>query len=194
MSPDLTVQIRNSLKQRVSSPRYDHIMGVERAMDHLCGRYELDALQMKTCVLLHDYCREDSVKPWIEKLAKANLLDEITEQNPVLVHAKAAYLLGQEKYSLEKSWVEPVAWHTTGRLEMTLEDMALFVCDAFEPSREWSSWEIFLEKSENLLESVRESLVSKLEFTIRRGKMIHPHSIEAWNWVCSELSKRECAK
>lgn len=194
MSLDLTDQIRASLKLRVSPRRYDHIMGVERAMDHLCLKYELDALQMKTCVLLHDYCREDPVKPWMEKLSIANLMDEVIDKNPVLVHAKAAYLVGQEKYSLKKSWVEPVAWHTTGRREMTLEDMALFVCDAFEPGREWSSWETFLEKSENLLESVRESLVSKLEFTIRRGKMIHPHSIEAWNWVCGEMAKRECAK
>ena len=176
-------ELYEDVKGRVSQPRFEHILSVTRFSASLAHGHGLSIDHAMICGILHDYAREMPVKEQFDCLDEEEI-DEIMKSNQVLLHAKVAANIGKERYGLEQSEVEPVRWHTTGRAEMTDQDLVLFVADYFEPQRPWSTLKGRELAQSDLKTAAASAMQEKLRFTLGKRKGIHPHSIECWNWLC----------
>ena len=181
---DICDQILIDLHLALSQPRLDHILSVAKTVKSLAKAYQRDPEKLYLCALLHDLAREMPVKEQVRILNEGGVKDLLLLENPALCHAKVAGILAVERYNLNSAVIEPVIWHTTGRKNMTLDDCLLYVADQIEPKRSWSSKEIIEEAHQNIYKTMQECLRKKLEFTLKRGKMVHPDSLECWNWLC----------
>jgi len=177
-------QLRKDLESSLSKGRLTHVISTTNTALNLGKEHGADLDILEVSGLLHDVAREMPVAEQESILREKGLLDSISERNPVLFHAKVAAVLGTEKYGFPQNWVEPAKWHTTGKAQMNLEEIILFVSDQIEPERPWSNEALISAAHTNLYESFRKCMLQKLEFTLKRGKMIHPDSIQCWNWLC----------
>tara|TARA_Y100000589_G_C27107203_1_gene610621 strand:- start:449 stop:1066 length:618 start_codon:yes stop_codon:yes gene_type:complete len=182
---ELCELLEKELDRKVTKIRRNHINGVREACKFLGGRFKCNIQYLEVAALLHDLAREMPSVQQIEILQNSNTnVDEIIKKNPVLAHSKVAFVLAQKKYKLPLEVAEIVSYHTTGKAKMNLEECLFFVADALEPGRPWSSWSRLEEATLDLKQTLISCLQWKLDYTLKRGKMIHFHSLECWNWLC----------
>ena len=182
---ELCILLERDLKNSVSEARRVHIDGVRQACKFLGNHFECNTQFLELAALMHDLAREMPSSQQLEILHNSKMhVDEITKKNLVLAHSKVAFVLAQHRYKLPLEIAEIVSCHTTGKAKMNLEECVFFVADAFEPGRSWSSWSRLQEASLDLKKAMVNCLQWKLDYTLKRGKMIHFHSLECWNWLC----------
>ncbi len=177
-------ELLEDLRKNLSALRFEHVLSTTETAISLGRTHQANEIILQVSGYLHDFAREMPVKKQEEILKSEGLEDPIALENPVLHHAKVAAILGKQRYGFPDKWVEPAKWHTTGRAKMTLEDVILYVSDQIEPKRAWSTERLLDEAHTNLSLSFKNCLLQKLEFTLKRGKMVHPDSIQCWNWLC----------
>jgi len=177
-------QLLSDLKSSLSSARLEHVLSVAETVKSLAKTYKRDPEKLYLCALLHDLAREMPAAEQGQILIESGVDDSMILENPILQHAKVAGVLGVKRYGLDKDLVEPVIWHTTGRKNMSLDDSILYVADQIEPCRPWFSEQLMHQAHQNLYKIMKKCLRKKLEFTLKKGKMIHPDSLECWNWLC----------
>ena len=179
--------LQQDLQKNISPKRFEHILGVRKACSYFAQKFVCNEQFLELAALLHDIARELPVKQQFEILYKDGFyVDEIMSKNPVLAHAKVASVLAMKKYNLPEEIAQIVSYHTTGRANMNLEECLFFLADALEPGREWSSWKRLEQASEDLPNSLKDCVRWKLDYTLKRGRMVHPHSLECWNWLCDK--------
>lgn len=130
--------LQAQMKQVLSEDRYTHTLGVMYTAQCLAMRYGVDLTRAGVAGLLHDCAK---CIPNEQKLIQCeNYGIEISEterKNPSLLHAKLGACLAKELYNIEDEEIlSAIRWHTTGKPEMTLLEMIIYMADYIEPNRD----------------------------------------------------------
>lgn len=129
------------MKKRVSShldkERYEHTLGVMYTAGALAMRYHVDLEKALIAGLLHDCAKGLSSDKKLKLCEKYQLtVSESERKNPGLLHAKLGAYIAKTKYGIDDmEIVDAIAYHTTGRPEMTLLDKIVYIADYIEPNR-----------------------------------------------------------
>ena len=129
------------MKKRVSShldkERYEHTLGVMYTAGAMAMRYHVDLEKALIAGLLHDCAKGLSSDKKLKLCEKYQLtVSESERKNPGLLHAKLGAYIAKTKYGIDDmEIVDAIAYHTTGRPEMTLLDKIVYIADYIEPNR-----------------------------------------------------------
>ncbi len=164
-------QLRNDLTEK----RYLHtIRTVNKAMELSYGTCaDKDVVFM--AALLHDCAKYK--QPTDEDLA---LLKDFVDFPPVF-HAPFGAVIAEREYGIkDKRILNAIAFHTTGRANMTLEEKIVFLADAIEDGRQYENVENIRNKAKISLEAgILTSLEGTVAFETVRKNNIHPLTLEA---------------
>lgn len=130
-------KIITRLKTKINEKRYEHSLGVEYTAACLAMVYGADVEKARLAGLLHDCAKGIPTKEKLEKARKHGLpVNKFEEKSPDLLHAKLGAYYARYKYDVyDKEILDAIAYHTTGRPDMTLLDKIIFVADYIEPNR-----------------------------------------------------------
>lgn len=129
------------MKKRVEShldkERYEHTLGVMYTTGAMAMRYHVDLEKALIAGLLHDCAKGLSSDKKLKLCEKYQLtVSESERKNPGLLHAKLGAYIAKTKYGIDDmEIVDAIAYHTTGRPEMTLLDKIVYIADYIEPNR-----------------------------------------------------------
>lgn len=166
--------------------RFAHSLSVAYTARRLALMHGLDAYKAELAGLLHD-CAKCLPHKQMEELARKQQLttdDGILSSNALLHALTGAYLTEHEYGVHDPDVLHAIASHTTGKPGMTLLDMAVYLADKIEPTRE----------SYPLLETVRsvaqtsltQAMIASMEGTashVRKGgKPLHPATLATLQW------------
>ncbi len=137
MKPLTINKIKEKLKKELDCKRYEHTMGVMYTASALAMRYQVNLETAMIAGLLHDCAK---CIPALQKIVLCEEyrlnISEAERENPGLLHAKLGAHLAQEKYQIEDAEIlNAIAFHTTGRPNMTLLDKIIYIADYIEPDR-----------------------------------------------------------
>ena len=80
--------------------------------------------------------------------------------------------------------VQAISYHTTGRANMTLEEMILYMADYIEPNRAFEGVE---EMRELAYRDLKAAMLMGVEMSMEdmreRNQPIHCNTLEAYNWL-----------
>ncbi len=115
-------EAKNALYGMISEKRYVHSMLVVQTAELLAQQYGENAARTRWAALLHDCAKGLSAG---ESMAMAEsfgiAFDEVTQNEPNLVHAPLGAILAKEIFRIDDEAVlSAIRWHTTGRAGMTL--------------------------------------------------------------------------
>lgn len=136
-------KITKKLSKRIDESRMRHTVGVQYtaaalAMALAPKGYEKKLLsQAMTAGLLHDNAKCMSGAELLEKSLKHGIeVSDVEEKNPFLLHGKLGAYYAKHRYGVDdKEILSAIAFHTTGRPDMTLLEKIIFVADYIEPGR-----------------------------------------------------------
>lgn len=130
-------RIRRKVKNHLDRERYEHTLGVMYTAGALAMCYDVDLDEALIAGLLHDCAKCIPCDKKLKMCDKYHLhITEYELANPTLIHAKLGAFLAAKKYGIkDKSIVDAIASHTTGRPEMTMLDKIIYIADYIEPGR-----------------------------------------------------------
>lgn len=185
--------LQKHMKEELSDDRYEHTLGVMYTAEALAMRYGVDMTKAAVAGLLHDCakCIPNSQKI---KLCKRHHLEitEMEEKNPSLLHAKLGALLAKKAYNIkDEEILSAIRWHTTGKPDMSMLDIIIYMADYIEPNRDKAPnlKEVRKLCFENIEEALYEVLKSTLDYLEDRPEAIDPMTRESYLFYKWKLKK-----
>ncbi len=174
---------RQSILSHLSGYRYTHTLGCEKAARMLAERFGGDVQKAGFAALLHDITKRLSREEQLYLCDKYGIIPcDIEKIEWKMLHGKTAAAIARAEYDADQDIVDAIAYHTTGRADMTLLDKIIYLADYIEETRDFDGVEPARKLAETdideaLLYCFDHSLYDLLE----RGKLIHPDTMAARN-------------
>ncbi len=189
---DLKV-LQKQVRSALSDDRYEHTLGVMYTAESLAMRYGTDMSKAAIAGLLHDCAKCIPNNQKIKLCKKYDIeLTEMEEKNPSLIHAKLGAYLAKKEYGIaDDEIVSAIRWHTTGKPEMSMLDMIIYLADYIEPNRDKAPnlKEIRKLCFINLEEAFFEVLKETLSYLSDHPDMIDPMTQMSYDFYKWKLKK-----
>lgn len=198
--------LRSSVKETMSSRRFEHTLGVEKMAAKLASIYCPDnESTLRAAALLHDVTKEISTGEQIEIFRQHGMKPTREEFDcPATLHSVTAALVIPERYPefADEMIINAVKYHTMGRENMTLAEKIIYLADYIDETRTYGDCvslrnEFFDAEPEKMskkeqLDHLGRVILHSFEITIadltKRGKVISSCTIKAKNSINSELT------
>lgn len=176
--------IKNEIKLILPEKRFEHSLNVDKEARKLAVIYGCDVEKTGVAAIAHDYAKALSNKDLI-KLAENHgiKIDEVQYHSPQLLHGHVSAQICKEKFHLEdQDILNAIAYHTTGRVNMSLLEKIIFLADLIEPGRYFLGINDIREKSiQDLEEALLLACNCTLIYIIEQNNLVHPLTIEFRN-------------
>ena len=185
--------LQKEMKEALNEDRFEHTLGVMYTAESLAMRYGVDMTKAAVAGLLHD-CAKCIPNAQKLKLCKKNNIEmtEMEEKNPSLLHAKLGAYLAKEKYGVDDPEIlSAITWHTTGKPDMSMLDIIIYMADYIEPNRDKAPNLKQIRKLcfENIEEALYQVLEGTLEYLSDRPDMIDPMTKISYDFYKWKLKK-----
>lgn len=180
-------QMREQLKSRLKPSRFLHSEGVAETAAFLGERFQLDIEQCRVAGLLHDCARQYSDKQLQAEADRRGIsYGEVDKAKPLLLHAYVGASLVKEDYGVtDQAICQAIFRHTVGGAGMTELDKVIYFADMIEPNRDYPQVEELrrLSRLASLDEMFFAGLVQSLNFVLKKGSLVHPDTVTAYNEI-----------
>ncbi len=176
-------QIKEKLKAELKPQRYEHTMHtVLKAMELAVGT-EADMKKVFIASLLHDCAKYRT--PNEEQ--KKQLTDFL--QCKAIIHAPFGAIIAKEEYGIaDETILNAIKYHSTGRREMSVEEMIVCLADAIEDSRDYPNLENIRNATKiSMKHGLLECLSGVVRFETSKGNKIHHLTLETIAWLKESL-------
>lgn len=120
------------------SSRRAHAEGTSETAVQLARKYGADEMLAARAGILHDLTKALSGAEQIEFCRIHGIpVSEEERENPGILHGKTAAWCAREIFGECEEVCSAIAWHTTGRADMTLLEKIIYIADYVEPTRDF---------------------------------------------------------
>ncbi len=175
-------KLRSNQKER----RYFHTIGVVKEAVRLAPKFGVEVEKAKIAALLHDCAKNFEQDRFLEIAAEYGVtLDEYALKEPALVHAFLGAAVAYRDYGVtDKEILDAIYYHTTARANMTNLEKLVYIADMIEPGRTMpQAEELRRMVEENLDDALIYAIDCSIKHVIKKGRLIHPDSIHARNYL-----------
>ncbi len=192
--------LREKVKEYQTDKRYRHTLAVEREAAALGEIFLPDEInRLRAAALLHDITKIYDVEKQLKICNEFDIMvrgEDIAA--PKLFHAKTGALVAVRDFFeyCDDGILDAVRWHTTGRAEMSLFEMLIYLADYIEDTRTFEDCVVLRDqfyrgisgaKSEDeRLSVLRKTMITSFDMTVRclisEGALVDRDTVEARNW------------
>lgn len=187
-------QVITWLKNNVSPPRLQHILGVEAYAAQLAQHHGVDPQKAAQAGLMHDLAKFFPAQQLLTMAREEGLvLDDVLVQHPHLIHADVSAIVARDRFGVtDIEILDAIRHHTLGRPAMTALSSIVFIADAIEPNRGDTA------ELENLRQISPVNLYQALLLTcdysfthlLHKQRVIHPRTVLTRNWALQLFNSR----
>ncbi len=183
------------LSTMITKKRLMHSLGVVESATRLAMIYDEDINKVEIAALLHDCGKCLKKEELLQNVEKYGiLLDEIEKKELELIHGIIGAHLARDIFKVgDEDIFSAIAYHTTGRENMSKLEKIIYLSDFIEPNRNYPGVEELRKVAyhENLDKAVLMSFDNTIKYVISIQKLIHPRTIEGRNCLLEELNKAQ---
>ncbi len=180
------IEMREKLKERLTTKRYEHSLGVEYTAAAMAMCHNVDVEKAAIAGLLHDCGKNYTAEEKILRCEKYGLPISVYERkNPELLHAKLGAAIAKDKFRIkDREILSAITWHTTGCPNMSDLDKIIYIADFIEPNRKLlpEMPEIRKEAFQDLDTCLVHILSNILEYLKRKGETIDEISEQTYRF------------
>ena len=158
--------------------RVKHVLGCRDTAAALAEKWGADVTDAARAGMLHDITKAlDGPLQLTLCQEYGTILDDFSQRYPKTLHALTGSLVAERIFGENKAVVEAIRSHTTGKADMNLLEMIIYVADYMEPNRDFPGVERLRELA---FTDIRAALKLGLEYTLehlkRQGAEVSPES------------------
>lgn len=178
------------LRDNLTPEKYDHSYRVAEYAAELARIHGADEQQVYLASLLHDATKCWGKKRQLAYLQKRHYKLSVEDrQAPQIYHQITGALFAGEKfYVRDRSILQAIKCHTTGRERMTALDKILFLADSIEPARTYEGVEEMRRTAQiDLDRAVLMNFDRSITYIVKKGFFLHPQTVAARNWMLKSI-------
>ncbi len=182
---------KSIIKEKLDDYRYNHSLCVADEARRLALKYGADSDRAYLAGLLHDITKNFKREEHLQIVRDFDIILSDTEKNaPKLWHAitGAAYLENVLRID-DDEIISSVRYHTTGKADMSLLELIIFIADFTSRDRNYPDVEVMRGLTNKSLE---EAAVYALNYTIKdlegMGATVHPDTLSAYEFFKSKIN------
>lgn len=180
------------IKNRLSVHRFHHSICVAERARELAKKYGEDEEKAYVAGILHDIMKEEDYEVQRKEIEKSGaVITEIELGNKNVYHqmSGAAYVKNELKIT-DKDILGGIRYHTTGKADMSVFEMIIYLADFTSADRNYPDIDIMREETnKGLLNGMLYSLRYTIKDIVSHSRVIHPNTIECYNWIIKEIEK-----
>lgn len=177
-------QILNIVKQNTSESRFEHTLRVADLATKLAHHYKVDADKTWLAAVLHDLEKNISLEE-NDDLVNLYGLDKKYLGNKNLSHSKLAAAVSRDKLGIDdEDILNAIAFHTTGRSDMSMLEKIIFVADTCEEGRTYKEAALLREKTFENIDDVCIFILEYLKESVeKKGLVVDEDTIQALRYL-----------
>lgn len=161
--------------------RVAHVLGCRDTAVELAKHWGADVTDAARAGILHDITKAiDGPLQLTLCEAYGKILDAFSRKYPKTLHALTGSMVAERIFGENEAVVSAIRHHTTGKADMNLLEMIIYVADYMEPNRDFPGVDRLRELA---FTDIRAALKLGLEMTLehlnRQGNEVSPESREA---------------
>ena len=202
------IELQTKVRNYMSEYRYLHTLSVVNECEKLAGLFDIDSKKLIICAYLHDITKEMSTEDQIKLFCEyGDKPTQDTLDSPKTMHAFSAPLLIKKDFPeyADRTVLQAVKYHCTGRANMNLYDKLLYLADYIEPTRKFkdcielrrffyegnadnknNGTDTDTDKRNRLDETILLSLKYTISDLIKNSMPIHKQTINAYNFLVTK--------
>jgi len=180
------------VKAQLTEKRYVHTLGVAESAVELAERYGADIKKAELAAIFHDYAKFRPKEEMKQIIMEQNITKDLLDYHSELWHAPVgAYLVEQEAGITDQEILDAIAYHTSGRIGMTLLDKIVYLADYIEPGRSFPGVEEVRKLAEqNLDAAVIQAVRNTINFLMMKKQVIYPATFHTYNDLIKNLKEK----
>ncbi|MEG0178825.1 MAG: bis(5'-nucleosyl)-tetraphosphatase (symmetrical) YqeK [Oscillospiraceae bacterium] len=161
-----TKAAKQAAKRELSDKRFTHTVNVEKLARQLAKLYGEDEEKAALAALLHDIAKELPRDKTLQIFKDNAIIANKAAEKPQCVwHGIAAAILAKTKYNVDDELVlNAIAYHSTGRANMTTLDKIIYMADMTSDDRTYPEAVTLREKA---LKDLDAGMIAALDTSIR---------------------------
>lgn len=177
-------KILNIVKQITGKSRFEHTLRVADLATKLAIHYDVDVDKTWIAAILHDLEKNISLEE-NDMLVRMYGLDEKYIGNQNLSHSKLAAVVSRDKLGInDEDILNAIAFHTTGRANMSMLEKIIFVADTCEEGRTYKEAAMLREKAFENIDAVCIFILEFLKESIEnKGLVVDEDTIRALRYL-----------
>ena len=169
--------------------RVAHVLGCRETAVALARHWGADETDAARAAILHDVTKAiDGPLQLTLCEAYGKILSDFSRKYPKTLHALTGSMVAERIFGENEAVVSAIRHHTTGKADMNLLEMIIYVADYMEPNRDFPGVEQLRELA---YRDIRAALKLGLEMTLahlkRQGNEVSPESREALAFLGTEI-------
>lgn len=177
-------RILDIVKQNTGESRFEHTLRVADLATRLAKHYGIDIDKTWLAAILHDLEKNISLEE-NDMLVKKYGLDEKYLGNKNLSHSKLAAVVSRDKLGIDdKDILNAIAFHTTGRADMSMLEKIIFVADTCEEGRTYKEAAMLRKQAFEDIDGVCIFILEFLQDSIEsKGLVLDEDTIKALRYL-----------
>ena len=165
--------------------RVAHVLGCRDTAVELAKHWGADLTDAARAGILHDITKAiDGPLQLTLCSAYGKILSDFSRRYPKTLHALTGSLVAERIFGENEAVVSAIAWHTTGRGNMSLLEKIIYLADYIEPNRTVPGVEELRHLAFTDIDAaLKLGLEMTLEHLNRQGSEVSPESREALAWL-----------
>ena len=178
-------QLEEVVIRLLNPNRVAHVLGCRDTAVELARRWGVDETDAARAGILHDITKAiDGPLQLTLCEAYGKILSDFSRKYPKTLHALTGSLVAERIFGENPAVVSAIESHTTGKADMNLLEMIIYVADYMEPNRDFPGVETLRELAyTDITAALKLGLNMTLEHSARQGNEVSPESREAQAWL-----------
>lgn len=171
------------VKGQLPEKRYVHTIGVMEMAISLAKKYGADVKKAELAAIFHDYAKYRPKEELRQIIIDEKLPPSLLHFHSELWHGPAgAFLVKKEAGINDEEILTAIAYHTTGRENMSLLEKVIYLADYIEPGRNFPGVAEVRDLAEiDLDKAMLKSLQNTIAYLVQKGSLIYPDTVHAYN-------------
>ena len=165
--------------------RVKHVLGCRDTAVELAKHWGADVTDAARAGILHDITKAiDGPLQLTLCDAYGKILSDFSKKYPKTLHALTGSMVAERIFGENEAVVSAIEHHTTGKADMNLLEMIIYVADYMEPNRDFPGVEKLRELAySDIQAALKLGLEMTLEHLNRQGNEVSPASRDALAWL-----------
>ena len=178
------------IKNTLSEYRFNHSMCVAKRAKELALKYGADGDKAYLAGILHDVTKEmlyEEQRALIEKYE--HKLTYVEKGNHRVLHQMSGAVYVKHILGIDdEEIISGIRYHTTGRENMTLFEMLIYLADFTSEDRNYPDVDIMRKKTdENLYSAMLYSLTYTIRSVAEENRFLHPDTLGCYNYILEKM-------
>lgn len=171
------------VKENLSKERFEHTLRVKETAISLAKQYQAPVDLVTIAALFHDYAKDMEKDQLRQFIISYQLPKELLHYHFELWHGPVAAKLIEDKFNITNEDVQnAIYYHTTGRANMSLIEVIIFVADYIEPGRKFPGVDAVREDAKkDIYVAARNAIKNTIHHLLNKDATIYPNTFLAYN-------------